>query len=181
MKKIRIILVNILLIFVLASCDRASLNSYEQSVVEEDTMYIDNPDQGFYSPVCIQVVDDFKDKDYVINDKTRLYHLRMDLSAFSQKFNNQEDMLLRDKDLNNIDAMMSKYLKKEKNVIIRFAYDHNYEGKKDQEPSISIWVAKISSALPVCSMSPMASCLARLYSGSSELRYQAGLGLSPVT
>ncbi|UKI50127.1 MAG: hypothetical protein L6U99_01285 [Clostridium sp.] len=48
-------------------------------------MYIDNPDQGFYSPVYIQVKDDFKDKDYVINDKTRLYHLRMDLSAFFRK------------------------------------------------------------------------------------------------
>lgn len=163
MKKIRIILVNILLIFVLLSCNKASLNNYEQSVAEEDTMYIDNPDQGFYSPVYIQVKDDFKDKDYVINDKTRLYHLRMDLSAFSQKFNNQEDMLLRDKDLNNIDAMMSKYLKKEKNVIIRFAYDHNYEGKKDQEPSISMMEAHIKQLAPI--LNKYENCITAIEAG----------------
>lgn len=135
MKKIKILLISFILIFTLSSCNQISishndLNIYEQEITKEDTAYIDNPDQGFYSPVCIQIVDDFKDKDYVINESTRLYHLRMDLSTFSSKYNNDVDKKLSSTDLVNIDKMLAKYQTKEKNVIIRFAYDHNYEGKK---------------------------------------------------
>lgn len=152
MKKISIIF-NLILIVILTSCNKNviqdELNTYEQVITDEEAIYVDNPDQGFYSPVCIQVKDDFKDKDYVINDKTRLYHLRMDLSEFSSKYNNLEDKVLGDADLENIDKMLFKYLVKEKNVIIRFAYDHNYEGKKDQEPSISMIETHIKQLAPI--------------------------------
>ena len=155
MKKINLMLINFVLILILSSCNKISisfgnLKTYEQEITNEDTSYIDNPDQGFYSPVCIQVVDNFKDKDYVINDKTRLYHLRMDLSTFSSKYNNDIDKKLSDTDLENIDKMLAKYQTKEKNVIIRFAYDHNFEGKKDQEPSLSMMeehIKQLSSIL----------------------------------
>ena len=155
MKKINLMLINFILILILSSCNKISisfgnLKTYEQEITNEDTSYIDNPDQGFYSPVCIQVVDNFKDKDYVINDKTRLYHLRMDLSTFSSKYNNDIDKKLSDTDLENIDKMLAKYQTKEKNVIIRFAYDHNFEGKKDQEPSLSMMeehIKQLSSIL----------------------------------
>lgn len=168
MKKINILLISFILIFALSSCNQISishndLNTYEQEITKEDTNYIDNPDQGFYSPVCIQVVDNFKDKDYVINNKTRLYHLRMDLSTFSSKYNNDIDKKLGDTDLENIDKMLAKYLAKEKNVIIRFAYDHNYEGKKDQEPSLSMMEEHIKQLSPI--LNKYENCITAIEAG----------------
>lgn len=168
MKKINIFLISFILIFALSLCNQISishndLNTYEQEITKEDTNYIDNPDQGFYSPVCIQVVDNFKDKDYVINNKTRLYHLRMDLSTFSSKYNNDIDKKLGDTDLENIDKMLAKYLAKEKNVIIRFAYDHNYEGKKDQEPSLSMMEEHIKQLSPI--LNKYENCITAIEAG----------------
>lgn len=168
MKKLNIFLISFVLSLILTSCNVTStshddLKLYEQSITKEDTTYIDNPDQGFYSPVCVQVVDDFKDKDYVINQNTRLYHLRMDLSTFSSKYNNEQDKELSESDLNHIDGMLAKYLAKEKNVIIRFAYDHNFEGKKDQEPSLEMMEKHIKQLAPI--LNKYENCITAIEAG----------------
>lgn len=125
-------------------------NYYQDLDYSENITKILNPDQGFYSAACVQVgKDTIANRTYIINDRFQLYHLRMDISAFSNVVNGVEDIPLTQKALDNIDEMLSVYKKKEKNVIIRFAYDKNFEGKKDQEPNIDMMIQHITQLSPI--------------------------------
>ena len=45
--------------------------------------------------------------------------------------------------------MLKVYKEKEKNVIIRFAYDKNFAGSKDQEPSVEMMITHITQLCPI--------------------------------
>lgn len=118
---------------------------YSESIVT-----IHNPDQGFYSAACVQVGQEtIADRSYIINDNYQIYHLRMDISEFSSVVNGNEDLPLTQTALKNIDDMLKVYKEKEKNVIIRFAYDKNFAGSKDQEPSVEMMITHITQLCPI--------------------------------
>lgn len=149
MKKLKIFVATALFVitsFSFASCNLLGgrLNEYRQEVAQESIERIENPDQGFYSPVCIPLLsENYNDKTYVIKDDRQLYHLRMDISAFSSKYNGGNDLPLDNAALTNLENTLNKYYEKDKSVVIRFAYDHNYEGVKDQEPSLDMMVTHV--------------------------------------
>lgn len=144
------IIIILICIFTTGKSKEIYKNYYQDLDYSENIKKILNPDQGFYSAACVQVgKDTIADRTYIINNNFQLYHLRMDISAFSKVVNGVEDIPLTQKALENIDQMLSVYQKKKKNVIIRFAYDKNFEGKKDQEPSVNMMIQHITQLSPI--------------------------------
>lgn len=124
---------------------------YPQSLsTTETTNPILNPDQGFYYPIVIALRNDTVDNktSYIKND-IQTYHLRMDISAYS-KAAGGTDCLLNDFALNSLDRIINDFLYKGKSVIIRFAYDPNFDGKEgDIEPPISLIQSHIQQIAPI--------------------------------
>ena len=144
------IIIILICIFTTGKSKEIYKNYYQDLDYSENIKKLLNPDQGFYSAACVQVgKDTIADRTYIINNNFQLYHLRMDISAFSKVVNGVEDIPLTQKALENIDQMLSVYQKKKKNVIIRFAYDKNFDGKKDQEPSVNMMIQHITQLSPI--------------------------------
>lgn len=81
----------------------------------ESLQKIDNPDQGFYRPIYVKVTTAGAIYNQnSITDETRLYHLRMDISAFSHAVNNESDMLLTDAALQGIGQLLATLREKDK-------------------------------------------------------------------
>lgn len=149
---------NIILLLLFTCCFSSACsiddNDYQDYVqaldYSESIATIHNPDQGFYSAACVQVGQNtIADRTYIINNNYQLYHLRMDISEFSGVVNGEGDIPLTTTALQNIDDMLKVYKNKEKNVIIRFAYDKNFAGTKNQEPSTEIMITHIKQLCPV--------------------------------
>ena len=71
-----------------------------------------------------------------MNAETQLYHLRVDISAFSKAVNGAADKPLTRPALDGLDELLSFLRGKDKNAVIRFAYDPGFGGSKDKEPSL---------------------------------------------
>ena len=98
----------------------ASDNIHKQNLdYTESKDVINNPDQGFYEPLYVTMTPKgvVYDTDTII-DEFQLYHLRIDISAFSKKVNGKEDIPFTDVALKQLDALLSTLNKKEKNAII---------------------------------------------------------------
>jgi hypothetical protein len=107
-------------------------NSFKQSIA-----HIKNPDQGFYRPLIIYIKPNSFDPEY--NNPEQLYHLRCDISQFSGAVNSDRvDKKLTDYALNSLDNYLAQIKKENKNAVIRFTYDPNYEGNLDTEVSLSM-------------------------------------------
>lgn len=119
--------------------------NYEESIEE-----ISNPDQGFYRPVYVKINENgaMYNKD-VINSQTQLYHLRCDISAFSEAVNKAADKPVTDEALKGLDALLFFLKEKDKNAIVRFAYDPGYSGSADKEPALDVMLGHVES---VCSV-----------------------------
>ena len=125
--------------------------SYKQNLsYEECTEVINNPDQGFYRPIYVKATEaGLTYNKNIVNASTQLYHLRIDISAFSAAVNGTEDKLLTDNALSGLDELLSFLKGKEKNAVVRFAYDPSYGGAKDKEPVQEMILKHIGQVCPV--------------------------------
>lgn len=126
----------------------ASANIHKQNLdYTESKAVINNPDQGFYEPLYVTMTPKgvVYDTDTSI-DEFQLYHLRIDISAFSKKVNGKEDIPFTDVALKQLDALLSTLNKKEKNAIIRFAYAPEFGDAKDMEPSKDMILTHVRQA-----------------------------------
>lgn len=100
---------------------------------------IHNPDQGFYQhlPITVSQTGVSWDSDYVTDD-SQLYHLRIDISAFSKANNSVEDLPLTENAITGIEEVLTFLKTKNKNAILRFCYSPNFGGDVDKEPSMQI-------------------------------------------
>ncbi len=128
-----------------------NLQSHVQQLnYAESTEKINNPDQGFYRPIFVRMTESGVSYNKgIINSSTRLYHLRIDISAFSAAVNNESDKLLNQTALDGLQELLSYLKERDKNSIVRFAYDAYYNGGKDKEPALPIILEHIKQVCPV--------------------------------
>lgn len=158
MKKL-FILILMLFSIVLTSCFKKN-NEHEDIIApeitykkeyQETTETFQNPDKGFYDALPYTILPEGIENINKYNYRFKynsLIHLRMNISAFSKKNNNQKDLELTDKALSDLKTLLSIIDSKSSTVIIRFAYD-NFDGKKDLEPEVSMILKHIESLCPI--------------------------------
>ena len=127
----------IIIIIIIIIAFSSSTISYSSNNFIESKDFIKNPDQGFYRPVIVTITpSSFKNS---TNRPDQIYHLRCDISEFSGAVNSDgKDIRLTDIALNGLDEYLNKLKLENKNAVIRFAYDPNYGGKTNAEPSLSM-------------------------------------------
>lgn len=125
--------------------------SYKQYIsYGENTEAIDNPDQGFYRPIYVKATEaGITYNKNIVTASTQLYHLRIDISAFSQAVNGTGDEALTQAALDGLDGLLSYLKEREKNAVVRFAYDPGFNGAKDEEPEQEIILKHIGQVCPV--------------------------------
>ncbi len=107
----------------------------------ESTEKTDNPDQGFYRPIYVRMKEDgVSYNKNIVTDNTRLYHLRVDISAFSANGGGVDEPLTQNA-LQGFAETLSFLRERNKNAIVRFAYDAGYSGKADAEPQMELLLA----------------------------------------
>ncbi|MDE6567676.1 MAG: DUF4832 domain-containing protein [Lachnospiraceae bacterium] len=112
---------------------------------QEITERINNPDQGFYRPIYVRVDEDGANYNKnIVTDTTQLYHLRIDISAFSQASNETADIALTKNALSGIDNLLSYLQEKNKSAIARFVYDPRLSGVSNKEPALDMILQHIS-------------------------------------
>ena len=112
---------------------------------QESIERINNPDQGFYRPIYVRVAEDgVSYNKNIVNDTTQLYHLRIDISAFSQANNETADKVLTENALSGIDELLSYLQEKNKSAIARFVYDPGLNGASNKEPALDMILQHIS-------------------------------------
>lgn len=115
----------------------------------ETTERINNPDQGFYRPVYVKLTDSGAQYNSgVLSGTTQLYHLRIDISAFSAAAGGA-DKPFTDGALNGLRSLLNEIDTREKSAVVRFAYDPNFSGKKDAEPDFDVLLGHIRQATAV--------------------------------
>lgn len=156
MKKIYLLL---LFVFFLISCNNIKNNEQTQNnnqkqeeiSIQKEIKFnetieeFDNPDCGFYEPVYISCSDtkvSQVSKNYL--KYNNLLHLRIDISSYSKANNGDSDKLFSEEMLTNLSNEFEKMKTASTCVIVRFAYDPGYNGKKDMEPSIDIMLKHIN-------------------------------------
>ena len=140
----------------LSACNkRQPQEGVQQLNYTESTEKINNPDQGFYRPIYLGLTENgITDKDRqrirnIVNKDTQLYHLRIDISAYSKAVNGDSDKRLAQPALDGLDELLSYLKRNDKNAVVRFAYDPSYDGAKDKEPALPMILEHIGQ---VCSV-----------------------------
>lgn len=157
MKFKRILLAVAAVIFIFAGAAASACNIFkgrepgvQQLNCTESTEKINNPDQGFYRPIYVRVNESgVTYNKNIVNASTQLYHLRVDISVFSKAVNGDSDKALSQTSLDGLNGLLSYLKEKDKNAVVRFAYDPSYGGKKDQEPALSVMLNHIAQ---ICSV-----------------------------
>lgn len=150
MKKVYILLLLILILFTSSCYDNVSK---DDEIDTTSISYISNPDQGFYTPIYINLKKQTDISKYLTYN-SQLFHLRIDISNYSKAYNKSEDIKFDTNDLTYLDNILSKFNEVEKNIIIRFAYDPYFEGNKDLEPSLLTMTSHIKSASSIFNKYP---------------------------
>ncbi|MDE7162634.1 MAG: DUF4832 domain-containing protein [Clostridia bacterium] len=137
--------------FILPCCTNGKPQSYVQHLnYTESVEKINNPDQGFYRPIYVKVTENGASYNRnIVNDATQLYHLRIDISAFSAAVNGQEDKSLSQAALDGLKDLLGFLKEKDKNAVVRFAYDPSYGGAKNKEPELQIILRHIGQVCPI--------------------------------
>ncbi len=127
------------------------LKSYVQNInTEESLQRISNPDQGFYHPIYVTAEENgVSYAKWIVNDSTQLYHLRIDISAFSKAVNGDVDKLLTNEVLSGIEELLGYLKQQNKSAIIRFAYDPGFSGKANKEAGLDIIIEHIGQVCPI--------------------------------
>ena len=146
-----LVLIAVLTSIFLVACNITKPNSHVQKLnYTESTAKIDNPDQGFYRPIYVRVKDEGATYNKnIVNDTTQLYHLRIDISAFSSAVNGSKDKSLSQEALNDLQKLFDYLKEKDKNAIVRFAYDPSYGGAKDKEPALQMILQHIEQVCAI--------------------------------
>lgn len=128
-----------------------SLTSHRQDLnYTESAEKINNPDQGFYRPIPVKMTDGGATYNKnIVNDTTQLYHLRIDISAFSGAVNGTGDKPLSEAALNGLEELLTYLRSKEKSAVVRLAYDPNYGGSANKEPSLDMMLRHAGQACGV--------------------------------
>ncbi len=158
-------IIAVLFCMFMSACDsnsnRGNGNSADNTVNElvshrqqlnynESTAVINNPDQGFYIPISVNVTESgavFGEN--AITDSTQLYHLRIDISAFSNATSGNGDKELTKAALDGIENVLKYLRERDKNAIVRFAYDPKYGGSANKEPSLQTMLKHIEQICPI--------------------------------
>lgn len=120
---------------------------------EESTERINNPDQGFYQHISVNVKETGINYDpSIIKGNDQLYHLRINIGDFSRAKNQTADKELTAPALIGIECLLKDLNKRNKNAIVRFAYD--YDGKKNQEPELDMIIKHIEQFAPILNKYP---------------------------
>ena len=126
--------------FIIIICSSLVLSDpikYLSNQFKESSEHINNPDQGFYRPLLVNIKPD--SFSHGKNYPEQVYHLRCDISQFSGAVNSDRvDKKITDIALNGLDEYLYEIKKENKNAVIRFSYDPNYNGNRDKEPSLSM-------------------------------------------
>ena len=126
-----------LYIFVFMLISKSFQITYTSNSFKQSIEHIKNPDQGFYRPLIVYIKPN--SFSHESNNPEQLYHLRCDISEFSGAVNSDRvDKKLTDFALNRLNLYLSEIKKENKNAIIRFTYDPNYDGNLDTEASMSM-------------------------------------------
>lgn len=121
----------------------------------ESIAKINNPDQGFYRPIAVKVSEDgVAYNKNIISPSTQLYHLRIDISEFSQAVNGEKDKQLTQVALDGLGDLLALLKSNSKNAVVRFAYDPYYGGSKDKEPSLQVILKHIEQVCVVLNSYP---------------------------
>ncbi len=143
--------VSAMCVFVSACFNKQQPQSYVQQLnYTESTAKINNPDQGFYRPIYVRINEDgVSYNKNIVNSSTQLYHLRIDISAYSKAVNGDSDKQLTQEALDGLDGLFSYLKEKDKNAVVRFAYDPSYGGSADKEPALQTILKHIEQVCPV--------------------------------
>ena len=137
-----------LYIFVFMLISKSFQITYTSNSFKQSIEHIKNPDQGFYRPLIVYIKPN--SFSHESNNPEQLYLLRCDKSEFSGAVNSDRvDKKLTDFALNRIDLYLSEIKKENKNAIIRFTYDPNYDGNLDTEASMSMIKTHIKQLSPI--------------------------------
>jgi len=125
--------------------------SYVQTInTEESLQRINNPDQGFYHPIYVTAKENgISYAKWIVTDSTQLYHLRIDISAFSKAVNGEVDKLLTNEVLSGIEELLVFLKQQNKNAIIRFAYDPGFSGEANKEAGLDMIIKHIEQVCPI--------------------------------
>lgn len=141
-----------------ASCKKEeTLPPFDESneSYTESTERINNPDQGFYRPLYVRLTENGASfNQSVISDFTQLYHLRIDISAFSANAGGA-DKPITDAALDGLKNLLNTLYASEKSAVVRFAYDKGYEGHKDYEPPFDVLLNHIAQFAAVVNKFPL--------------------------
>lgn len=136
--------------FAFTACKNAVESYVQQLNYTECIEKINNPDQGFYRPVYVRVTENgVSYNKNIVNESTRLYHLRIDISAFSGAVNGKGDMQLTQSAVNGFEEILFYLKERDKNAIVRFAYDPSFNGSKNSEPSLQTMLTHIGQICAV--------------------------------
>ena len=141
-----------------AACLATATSAFAASTVVQKLDYTDqlqsfyNPDRGFYSHQVIN----FKPESITLPKpySNKIIHLRATIAAFSDnatwKENNEEKhgktQDLTNAMLNDFRNYLEQVREQNSTVIVRFCYDYNFNGKKNQEPTQE-WILKHTKQL----------------------------------
>ena len=133
-----------------SACSGARPQGLQQLNYAESVERINNPDQGFYRPIYVRVgADGVSYNKNIVNSTTQLYHLRIDISAFSRAVNGSADLELTQAALDGLDEALAFLRASDKNAIVRFAYDPSYNGQKDCEPELAMILHHVAQVCTV--------------------------------
>lgn len=122
----------------------------------ESTATLLNPDQGFYIPLSVAVTADGITYDPSVIDTANLYHLRIDISAYSAKNAGGTDRPLSKAALDGIAALLDLLHERDKNAVVRFCYAPGFGAAANCEPSLENMVGHAKQFLAVLDARPTA-------------------------
>lgn len=122
----------------------------EQSLNYNDSLAaVYNPDQGFYVPINVTVTPDGVTYNReIVTDNVNLYHLRMDISAYSTNAGG-EDTPLTDDALSGIKNLLQYLRVRDKNAIVRFCYSPGFGDAVNCEPALEDIVNHVKQFCPI--------------------------------
>lgn len=119
----------------------------------ESTAALSNPDQGFYIPLSVTVKADGITYNPNVIGTAKLYHLRMDISAYSANAGGTNRPLSKAA-LDGIASLLDLLRERDKNAIVRFCYAPGFGKDANCEPSLENMVGHAKQFLAVLETHP---------------------------